>query len=143
MLAPTPNSLSPDIQHILNRLRAIKHDDTVVDDAIKLIEQLASKSELVTVSTVADYAERRGVRVKLSPHQATALKLLADNFPRIVTIREFADAIWAQRARHRSDKTLRVMMSSLRDRVEQPLKISILNHHGLGYRLELDPENYK
>ena len=139
-LTPTMEAAtSPHVQNILDRLNADELDDHIGSDAAALIASLAAQvaPEYLTVCLNTNTARRGGVSVVLPPNHAVALHALANGYPANVRLNDLHRALWGSR-NDRSINTVRVMMTELRKKIA-PLKVDILNTHGVGYRLGLNP----
>lgn len=138
-MAPTMNEayVPPRIRTVVDRLYEL--DDSIGCVAAKLITDMARQLSPghITVCLLTNTAMRDGVAVKLSPNQAVVLHELAGCFPSLASVDAMHRALWGANPTH-SANTVRVMINGLRKRLA-PLKATIENKSGCGYRLELNP----
>jgi len=108
----------------------------VITDLLTLLKP----QETLVVSLNKFTAHRAGKIVRLSPSETTILHCLLKVHPKIISMRDLHRAVHGTKV-VRSVNTLRVMINHLRKRVEKELSITVHNHFGKGYSLQIHPIN--
>jgi two-component system KDP operon response regulator KdpE len=95
----------------------------------------------LTVDLVRRHVARGGEEIKLSPKEFDLLRLLVSHAGKVLTHRQLLREVWGP-AQAEEVQYLRVFIRGLRQKLEpDPTRpIHILTELGVGYRLQLPPE---
>ena len=141
----SPNPAFPeDVTLLVDRLNSGRLDYALARSAARTITAMATrlmqKESKAVVDLNTNVACRADVYVTLTPNQAALLFKLIEEYPKVVSLPELQVAIWGQRP-PQSLNTVRVMITALRIPL-LVLHADILNSHGKGYRLDLEPQEH-
>jgi DNA-binding response OmpR family regulator len=128
--------MSPRVAQLIERVKDGVEGKLGHDIVLTLTELSArSNPDQLTVSVADCTISRNGFVIRLSRKGVAAMQILAENNG-VVSVRDIKKAVYGDEAKDRSTNVVRVLMNELRLRL-LPLDATIVNHHGQGYRLEV------